>query len=148
MADAPELTTSDGFSEQERKAMRERAEELRNEGRGGKKKVELLQAALDAIAEMSEEDRLLAERVHAVVTRVAPQLGVKTWYGFPAYTRGKDVVCFFKAASKFDTRYAELGFNETAHLDDGPMWPTAYALVEWTDEVEAAVEDLVRRAAG
>lgn len=141
-------TTSDGFSDQERAAIRQRAEELRAEGRSGAKKADLEQAALDAIAAMPDDDRLIAERVHAIVTRVAPDLGPKTWYGFPAYANGKEVVCFFKSADKFGTRYAELGFNESARLDEGPMWPTAYAIVEWTPAVEAQVEALVRRAAG
>lgn len=139
---------TDGFTQQEREAMKQRATELREEGRGGKKKADDLQAVLDAIAEMPEEDRVLAERVHAVVSRVAPDLHPKTWYGFPAYADGKDVVCFFKFASKFGSRYSELGFNEDAKLDDGPMWPTAYAIVEWNDEIEKRVEELVRRAIG
>lgn len=139
------MSKAGGFSKQEREAMRQRAEELRAE-KGGRKKADDLQAVLDAIAEMSDQDRVLAERVHAIVTREAPDLLPRTWYGFPAYADGKDVVCFFKAAGKFDTRYAELGFNESAQLDDGPMWPTAYAIVEWTSAVENQVEHLVRKA--
>lgn len=139
------LTVAGGFSEQEREAMRQRAEELRAE-RGGRKKADGLQAALDAIAAMPDADRVLAERVHAVVGRVAPQLLARTWYGMPAYADGKDVVCFFQGAAKFDARYATLGFNDTARLDDGPMWPTAFALVEWTETVAEQVEDLVARA--
>jgi uncharacterized protein YdhG (YjbR/CyaY superfamily) len=142
-----DLTTSDGFSEAEREAMRARAEELRAE-RGGRKKAESLQAALDAIAEMPEPDRAIAERVHAIVTRLAPQLLARTWYGMPAYADGKAVVCFFQAAAKFDARYATLGFNDAARLDDGDMWPVTFAITSWTDAVEARVEDLVRRAAG
>jgi uncharacterized protein YdhG (YjbR/CyaY superfamily) len=140
-----ELTASDGFTDAERTAMRQRAEELRAE-RGGRKKADNLQAALDAIADMPDVDREIAERVHAIVTRVAPHLLARTWYGMPAYADGKDVVCFFQSASKFDARYATLGFNDAARLDDGDMWPTTFALTAWTDEVEARVETLVRRA--
>jgi hypothetical protein len=135
-----------GFTEREREAMRQRAEELRAEGRGGDKKADDLQAVLDAIADMTDADRVLAERLHAIVIRVAPHLHVKTWYGFPAYAEGKKVVCFFKSAEKGEARYAELGFNDIAQLDDGPMWPTAYALTEWTPEVGERVEQLVKTA--
>lgn len=138
--------TPSGFTEREREAMRQRAEELRAEGRGGRKKADDLHAVLDAIAAMSDADRVLAERVHAVVTRVAPELAPKTWYGFPAYARGKTVVCFFKSTEKGEARYAELGFNDIARLDDGEMWPTAYALVEWTPAVQRRVEELIGRA--
>lgn len=140
-----ELEVPAGFSAAEREAMRERAAELRG-ARGGGKRVEAMQAALDAIAAMPDEDRLLAERVHALVTRVAPDLLPRTWYGMPAWSAGKDVVCFFQGAAKFDSRYCTLGFNDRAALDDGAMWPTAFALVAWSDEVEATVEGLVRRA--
>jgi uncharacterized protein YdhG (YjbR/CyaY superfamily) len=140
-----ELTASDGFSRSEREAMRQRAEELRAE-RGGRKKADNLQAALDAIAEMPDDDRAIAERVHSIVTRVAPQLLPRTWYGMPAYADGKDVVCFFQGAAKFDARYATLGFNDRARLDDGDMWPVTFAIVSWTGAVEERVEALVRRA--
>lgn len=136
---------ADGFTEGERAAMKERAEELRAE-RGGRKKADDLQATLDVIAAMPVADRQIAERVHAIVTRVAPHLLAKTWYGMPAYADGKDVVCFFQAADKFDARYATLGFNDSATLDDGDMWPTAFAVTAWTDAVEERVETLVRRA--
>ena len=142
-----EVTVSDGFSEIEREAMRQRAEELRAE-RGGRKKAESLQAALDAIASMPEADRVIAERVHAIVTRVAPQLLARTWYGMPAYADGKDVVCFFQGAAKFDARYATLGFNDAARLDDVEMWPVSFAIVDWSDAVAARVEELVRTAVG
>lgn len=104
---------SDGFSEAEREAMKQRAEELRAE-RGGRKKADELQAALDAIAEMPDADRVIAERFHAAVTRVAPHLLARTWYGMPAYADGKEVICFFQAAAKFDARYATLGFSDGA----------------------------------
>ena len=136
---------SDGFSETERVAMQQRAEELRAE-RGGRKKADNLQAALDAIAEMPDRDRVIAERIHAIVTLLAPHLLARTWYGMPAYADGKEIVCFFQAAAKFDTRYATLGFNDAARLDDGDLWPVAFAIVGWTDRVVALVEDLVRMA--
>lgn len=140
-----EVTTSDGFSEAERATMQQRAEELRAE-RGGRKKADALQATLEAIAEMPDDDRLIAERIHVIVTRVAPHLLPRTWYGMPAYADGKDVVCFFQGAAKFDTRYATLGFNDGAQLDDGAMWPVAFAIVSWTDAVATGIEELVRAA--
>jgi uncharacterized protein YdhG (YjbR/CyaY superfamily) len=145
--DRDEVTASDGFSAAEREAMRQRAEELRA-GRGGRKKADDLQAALDAIAAMPEGDRAIAERIHAIVTRDAPHLLARTWYGMPAYADGKSVVCFFQGAAKFDTRYATLGFNDAARLDDGDLWPVTFAITAWNDAVEARVEDLVRHAVG
>ena len=138
---------SDGFSTAEREAMKQRAEELRAQ-RGGRKKADDLQAALDAIAAMPDGDRVIAERIHAIVTRVAPHLLARTWYGMPAYADGKQVVCFFQAAAKFDARYATLGFNDAARLDNGAMWPVAFAIVDWTDAVAERVETLVRTATG
>ncbi len=127
--------------------MRERAKELKAQGRGGQKKADNEQAVLDAIAEMPEADRTLAERIHALVNSKAPNLLPKTWYGMPAYANsdGK-VVCFFQGASKFDARYATLGFNDAAKLDDGPMWPVAFAIVEWKPAVEKAVGALIKAA--
>jgi uncharacterized protein YdhG (YjbR/CyaY superfamily) len=145
MAESDDLTASGGFSEAEREAMQRRAEELRAE-RGGRKKADNLQAALDAITEMPDDDRIIAERFHAIVTRVAPHLLARTWYGMPAYADGKDVVCFFQASAKFDTRYATIGFNDAARLDDGDLWPVTFAVSHWTNAVEAQVEDLVRKA--
>jgi uncharacterized protein YdhG (YjbR/CyaY superfamily) len=142
-----DLVVSEGFSDAERQAMKERATELRAE-RGGRKKAQDLQALLDAIAEMPREDRIIAERVHAIVTRIAPHLLARTWYGMPAYADGKDVVCFFQGAAKFDTRYATIGFNDSARLDDGDMWPVSFAIVDWTDAVQQRVEGLVRAAVG
>lgn len=139
------LSASDGFTDAERAAMKQRADELRAE-RGGRKKADNLHAVLDAIADMPDDDRDIAERVHAIVTRVAPQLLARTWYGMPAYADGKDVVCFFQSADKFGSRYATLGFNDAARLDDGDMWPTTYAIVAWTDRVATQVEQLVRTA--
>ncbi|QZY28956.1 iron chaperone [Nocardioides coralli] len=142
-------TTSDGFTAEERAAMKERAAELRAEGRKGAKKADGLQAVLDKIAAMSPADRALAERVHVTVTETAPQLDPKTWYGMPAYAdaEGKAVV-FFQEAGKFGTRYSTLGFQDNAHLDDGAMWPVSYALVEWTPAVEERIRALVKTAVG
>lgn len=140
-------TVTEGFSAQERAAMKERAAELRAEGRKGAKKADGLQAVLDSIAEMSPEDRALAERVHVTVTTHAPELSPKTWYGMPAYADedGK-VVLFFQNAGKFNYRYATLGFQDAANLDDGDVWPIAYALQAWTPTVEKKVVELVRAA--
>ncbi len=138
---------SDGFSEAERAAIRERAKELKAEGRSGQKKADNEQAVLDAISEMPDADRALAERIHALVIANAPELLPKTWYGMPAYANadGK-VVCFFKAAAKFEGRYAVLGFEDTARLDDGSMWPVVFAIVEWTPAVEKKLVALVKAA--
>lgn len=136
-----------GFSKREREAMRARADELREQGRSGRKAADDLQAVLDAIAAMGDEDRVIAERVHAVVTRAAPHLRPRTWYGFPAYALDRKVLCFFTSREKGESRYAVLGFNDNARLDDGPMWPTSFAIDEWTRDVEATIEDVVRRAA-
>ena len=136
-----------GFSAEERAAMKARADELRAEGKAGAKKADGLQAALDAIAAMTPEDRELAERVHVTVTATAPDLAPKTWYGMPAYADadGK-VVVYFKNAGKFNYRYAQLGFEEAARLDDGDMWPVVFALTTWNAAVEKKVAALVRAA--
>jgi uncharacterized protein YdhG (YjbR/CyaY superfamily) len=140
-------TESEGFSAEERAAMKERAAELRAEGKKGAKKADGLQALLDRIAEMAPEDRALAERVHVTVTANAPDLLPKTWYGMPAYTNedGK-VVVFFQDSGKFGYRYSTLGFQDTANLDDGDLWPTSYALRAWSPAVEKSVVELVRTA--
>src|SRR5215471_21242487 len=124
---------SEGFSAEERAAMKERAKELRAEGKKGAKKADGLQAVLDAIEKMAPEDRALAERVHVTVTSHAPALAPKTWYGMPAYANeaGK-VVLFFQDSGKFNYRYSTLGFQDTATLDDGDLWPVAYALQKWS----------------
>ncbi|WBC04863.1 hypothetical protein [Micromonospora sp. WMMA1976] len=138
---------SDGFSAEERAAMKERAAELRAEGRKGAKKADDLQAVLDRIAQMAPEDRKLAERVHATITAAAPDLSAKTWYGMPAYANaaGK-IVVFFQDAGKFKYRYSTVGFQEAANLDDGDMWPASFALVRWSPEVEKKLAELVRAA--
>jgi uncharacterized protein YdhG (YjbR/CyaY superfamily) len=140
-------TTDTGFSAEERAAMKERAAELRAEGKQGAKKADGLQALLDKIAEMAPGDRALAERVHVAVTSTAPELTPKTWYGMPAYAdaAGK-VVVFFQDSGKFDYRYSTLGFQDAAHLDDGDMWATSFALQAWTPAVEKRVVELVRAA--
>src|SRR6478672_8298722 len=126
-------TKSDGFSAAERAAMKERAAELRAEGKKGAKKADGLQAVLDALEKMGPEDRALAERVHVTVTETAPSLAPKTWYGMPAYANedGK-VVVFFQDSGKFSYRYSTLGFQESANLDDGDLWPVSYALQSWS----------------
>jgi uncharacterized protein YdhG (YjbR/CyaY superfamily) len=138
---------SDGFSAEERAAMKERAAELRAEGKKGAKKADGLQAVLDRIAEMAPEDRALAERVHVTVTETAPELSPKTWYGMPAYANadGK-IVVFFQDAGKFSYRYSTLGFQDAANLDDGDLWPVSYALKDWSPVVEKTVVKLVKAA--
>jgi len=140
-------TESGGFSAEERAAMKKRAAELRAEGKKGAKQADGLQAALDSIAEMAPEDRALAERVHVTVTATAPELSPKTWYGMPAYANsdGK-IVVFFQNAGKFNYRYSTLGFQDTANLDDGDVWPVTYALKKWSPVVEKKVAELVKAA--
>ena len=140
-------TGADGFTAEERAAMKERAAELRAEGRKGAKKADGLQAVLDRIAEMAPDDRALAERVHVAVTSTAPGLSPKTWYGMPAYADadGK-IVVFFQDAGKFNYRYATLGFQDAANLDDGDIWPVAFALQRWSPAVEKMVVRLVKSA--
>jgi uncharacterized protein YdhG (YjbR/CyaY superfamily) len=140
-------TESDGFSAEERAAMKERAAELRAEGKKGAKKADGMQAVLDSIAKMAPEDRALAERVHVTVIAAAPGLSPKTWYGMPAYAdaQGK-VVVFFQDSGKFNYRYSTLGFQEPANLDDGDMWPVSYALAKWSPTVEKRIVELVKTA--
>ena len=140
-------TEADGFSAEERAAMKARAEELRAEGKQGAKKADGLQAVLDAIAKMAPADRALAERVHVAITTNAPQLSPKTWYGMPAYanTDGKAVV-FFQDSGKFNYRYSTVGFQDTANLDDGDLWPVSYALQTWSPIVEKKIVELVQAA--
>ncbi|GAB3788020.1 iron chaperone [Nocardioides ungokensis] len=140
-------TESNGFTAEERAAMKERAAELRAEGKKGAKKADGLQAVLEAIAKMAPEDRALAERVHVAVTTTAPDLAPKTWYGMPAYANGDGkVVVFFQDAGKFKYRYSTLGFQDSANLDDGDLWPVSYALRDWSPVVEKKVVELVKAA--
>src|SRR5919112_29006 len=138
---------AEGFTAEERAAMRERAKELKAEARANKKKAEGESDLLAKIAEMPEADRAIAERLHEIVKASAPELSPKTWYGMPAYANkdGK-VVCHFQAAQKFDTRYATFSFSDKANLDEGAMWPTSFALKELSAAEEAKIGELVRRA--
>ncbi len=138
---------SAGFSAEERAAMKERAAELRAEGKKGAKKADGLQAVLDAIEKMTPDDRSLAERLHVAVTATAPALEPKTWYGMPAYANadGK-VVVFYQDSGKFKYRYSTVGFQDSANLDDGDFWPVSYALTKWTPAVEKKVVALVKAA--
>ena len=138
---------SDGFTAEEKAAMKERAKELKAEARANKDRAAGESDLLAKIAEMPEADRVMAERLHTIVTANAPDLMPKTWYGMPAYARDGKVVCFFQSAEKFGARYATLGFNDTAHLDDGAMWPTAFALKELTATEEKKIVALVKKAA-
>ena len=130
------------FSDEERSAMRERAKEMKADGGDGESEVRA------KIAAMNPADRAMAERIHAVIKAAAPALTPRTWYGMPAYAKDDKVVCFFQPAQKFKTRYSTLGFNDKAALDDGRMWPVAYALTELTAADEAKIAELVKRAAG
>jgi hypothetical protein len=132
------------FTDEERAAMKERAEELKAEARAGKSDGE--GAVLAKIAEMPERDRAMAERLHAIIRASAPDLSPRTWYGMPAYARDGKVVCFFQSAQKFKARYATLGFSDTANLDDGAMWPTSFALKELTATEEEQISALVKKA--
>jgi len=140
---------SEGFTAEERAAMQERARELKAARRGAKGDPAAdLADLLARIAEMPEPDRSLAERIHAIVLAAAPELLPKTWYGMPAYFKDGRSICFFQAASKFKVRYATFGFQPDARVDDGPMWPVAYALTELTPDAEARITELVRKAVG
>ncbi|HEV8175720.1 MAG TPA: DUF1801 domain-containing protein [Actinoplanes sp.] len=137
-----------GFTDEERGAMKERAQELKAAARRGPraKEVDAEIAVLAKIAGMPEPDRAMGERLHAVITASAPALSPKLWYGMPAYAKDGKVVCFFQNAQKFNTRYATLGFNDAANLDEGTMWPTAFALTELTAADEARIGALVKKA--
>jgi uncharacterized protein YdhG (YjbR/CyaY superfamily) len=137
-----------GFTDEERGAMKERAQELKAAARRGPraKEVDAESAVLAKIAGMPEPDRAMGERLHAVITASAPALSPKLWYGMPAYAKDGKVVCFFQNAQKFNTRYATLGFNDAANLDEGTMWPTAFALTELTAADEARIGALVKKA--
>lgn len=141
MAETKTTATSEGFSAEERAAMKERAKETRGK-KSGNGEADLL----EKIAEMDAPDREMAERIHAVVTAAAPELEPKTWYGQPAYAKDGKVVLFFQAASKFKTRYSTLGFNDAAKIDDGTMWPTAFALTSLTTADEKRIAALVTKA--
>ena len=135
-------TASSGFTAEERAAMRERAKEAK----ANANKAEAEAAVLEKIAEMPASDRAIAERLHAIIKDSAPVLAPKTWYGMPAYAKDDKIVCFFQAADKFKARYATFGFNDPANLDEGAMWPTAYAIKELTADGEAKIRALVKKA--
>ncbi|MFJ9366896.1 iron chaperone [Nocardia sp. NPDC101769] len=140
--------TTVGFSAEERAAMKAHAAELKTAARRGSRsaKADGEQDVLAKIAEMTGSDREIAERLHALIKSVAPELTCKTWYGMPSYMRDGKIVCFFQTAAKFKTRYATLGFNDIANLDDGDLWPVNYALKTMTPAVEARVTELVKKA--
>ncbi len=140
--------TSEGFTDEERGAMQERAKELKAAARRGPSadKADGESDVLAKIAEMPEPDRVMAERLHAIIKASAPALSPRTWYGMPAYARDGNVVCFFQSAQKFKARYATLGFSDKANLDEGMMWPTSYALKELTADAEARIAALVKKA--
>ncbi|HET7482980.1 MAG TPA: DUF1801 domain-containing protein [Actinomycetota bacterium] len=139
---------SSGFTAAERAAMKERAKELKAEARANRDREAGEKDVLAKIAEMPKSDRVMAERIHAIVKETAPDLAPRTWYGMPAYTKEGKIVCFFKSADKFESRYATLGFEEKANLDQGSMWPTSYALTKLTKADEAKIRSLVKKAVG
>jgi uncharacterized protein YdhG (YjbR/CyaY superfamily) len=147
MTDTKNAAASKGFSADEKAAMRERAKELKAESRSKADRADGERDLLAKIAEMPPADRDMAERLHKLITATAPQLMPRTWYGMPAYYKDGKVMCFFKAASKFESRYATFGFEESARLDDGAMWPTSYALTELTAADEKQIGELVEKAA-
>ena len=141
-----EKQATQGFTAEERAAMKERAKELKAEERASKNKAEGESDVLAKIAEMPEPDRTMAKRLHELIKASAPVLAPKTWYGMPAYAKDGKIVCFFQSAQKFNTRYATFGFSDTANLDDGALWPVAYALKELTADEEAKISALVKKA--
>jgi uncharacterized protein YdhG (YjbR/CyaY superfamily) len=146
MSPKKDTQKSKGFTAEEKAAMKERAKELKAEARAKKDRAEGESDVLAKIAEMPEPDRAMAQRLHEIIKASAPSLSPKTWYGMPAYARDGKVVCFFQSADKFKARYATLGFNDTANLDEGAMWPTSFALKELTAAEEARIEALVKKA--
>jgi uncharacterized protein YdhG (YjbR/CyaY superfamily) len=139
--------TSKGFTAEEQAAMKERARELKAEARGARARADGERDLLEKVAEMPKADRVMAERLHALVHANAPDLAPKTWYGMPAWAKDGKIVCYFQSAAKFNSRYATFGFNDTANLDSGAMWPTSFALKELTAADEAKLGKLVKKAA-
>jgi uncharacterized protein YdhG (YjbR/CyaY superfamily) len=146
MSPKKEAQTSEGFTDDERAAMKERAKELKAEARAKKDRAAGESDVLEKIGEMPEPDRTMAERLHALIKASAPVLSPKTWYGMPAYAKDGKVVCFFQSAQKFKSRYATLGFSDAANLDEGAMWPTSFALKELTAADEKKISALVKKA--
>jgi uncharacterized protein YdhG (YjbR/CyaY superfamily) len=144
---AKQAKTFEGLTDEERAAMKERTRELKAEARASRDREAGEKDVLAKIAEMPESDRVMAERLHAIVTASAPALSPKTWYGMPAYAKDGKIVCFFQPADKFKSRYATFGFDAAANLDDGAMWPVAFALTELTATDEARIAALVKKAA-
>jgi uncharacterized protein YdhG (YjbR/CyaY superfamily) len=140
--------TYEGFSAEERAAMKARSEELKSDARRGSRaaKADGESELFAKIAEMPEPDRVMAERLHTIIMATAPDLSPKTWYGMPAYAKDGNLICFFKSAHKFKTRYATLGFSDKANLDDGTMWPTDFALMKLTADDETRISALVKKA--
>ena len=147
-SNTPTGKTSQGFTDEERAAMKERAEELKAEARRGPRadKADGDGAVLAKIAEMPDPERAMAKRLHAIIKASAPALSPKTWYGMPAYAKDGKVVCYFQSAQKFNTRYASFGFSDAANLDEGALWPVAFALKELTAAEEAKIVALVKKA--
>jgi uncharacterized protein YdhG (YjbR/CyaY superfamily) len=146
---SPTGATFEGFTEEERAAMKDRAQELKAEARRGTRDAKAMDAenaVLEKIAEMPDSDRVIAERIHAIVKASAPELAPKLWYGMPAYAKDGKVVCFFQSAEKFKARYATFGFNDPANIDDGTMWPTAFGLTKLTPADEDRISTLVKKA--
>ena len=137
---------SKGFKDEERAAMKERAQELKAEARANKNRADGENDVLAKIAEMPEPERVMAKRLHEIIKASSPALSAKTWYGMPAYAKDGKVVCFFQSAQKFNTRYAPLGFSDEANLDEGALWPVAFALKELTAAEEARIGELVKKA--
>ena len=146
MSPKKDTQKTEGFTEEERAAMKARAKELKAEEHAKKDRAAGESDVLAAIAEMPEPDRSMAERLHAIIKASAPALSPRTWYGMPAYAKDGNVVCFFQSAQKFKTRYATFGFSDKANLDEGAMWPTAFALKELTAADEARIGALVKKA--
>jgi uncharacterized protein YdhG (YjbR/CyaY superfamily) len=145
----PDADGSSGvFTDEEKAAMKERAAEVKAEAKRGKSRETDEANVLAKIAELTEPDRSLATRLHEIILEAAPELAPKTWYGMPGYAKDGKVLVFFQGADKFKTRYATLGFNDNARLDDGSMWPNAFALTELTDADEKKIAELIRRAVG
>jgi uncharacterized protein YdhG (YjbR/CyaY superfamily) len=137
--------TAGGFSEEEKKAMKDRSEEIKRE-KSLKSKTDGEQAVLEKINEMEADDKKIAISLHELIKQNFPQLSFRTWYGFPAYTKDGKVITFFQASKRFDERYSTLGFSPEAKLDEGAFWPTSYALTEWNDQIAAEVKRLIAKA--
>lgn len=137
--------TAEGFSEAEKKAMKERSEEIKRE-KSLKSKTDGEQAVLEKINEMEADDKKIAISLHELIKQNFPQLSFRTWYGFPAYTKDGKVITFFQASKRFDERYSTLGFSSEAKLDEGAFWPTSYALTEWNDQIAVEVKRLIAKA--